>query len=296
MEKLSVLAPAKINLYLGVTGKRADGYHEIASVMQSVTLFDRVRVEKRDVSSGKRIAVHCRDAAAPDGEDNTVYRAAVAFFAATGIDAYDVSFLIEKKIPSQAGLGGGSSDGAAALLALDRMFGTSLSTEKLCEIGATVGADVPFCVRKGTVFATGIGEKLADCTPMPDCAIVIAMPNGGHISTAEAYRRIDGEQHQPPMSGEAFLSEMATCDLDRIARSLYNEFETVTPPETGFAALIGRMTALGALGARLSGSGSAVYGLFRDLPTARAAKDALDAEYEAFLCTPARRERSVFED
>lgn len=295
MEKITILAPAKINLFLDVGARRDDGYHDIETVMQTVTLFDRLEISKEDPNGIPEIQVRCRDFMAPDGAGNIVFRAAEAFFAATGIADYRVSFLVEKKIPSEAGLGGGSSDAAAALIALDKLYATALPTEELCQIGATVGADVPFCLKKGTALACGIGELLTSCTPMPDCAIVIAIPNGSRIGTAEAYGKIDSVQSTAPYCCEDVVAAMATCDLDRIASIMFNKFELVTPEESGAAALVYKLLSLGAIGARMSGSGPAVFGLFHDIASARAAKDGLDDSITAFVCSPARRDYPYIE-
>ena len=289
MEKITILAPAKINLYLNVGDKRPDGYHDIETVMQTVTLFDRLEVCKEEANGEAVVDVRCRDFMAPDGAGNIVYRAANAFFAATGIAQYRVSFVIEKKIPTEAGLGGGSSDAASAIIALDRLYGTALSLEEMCAIGATVGADVPFCVKKGTASAKGIGEILTSCAPIPDCAILIAVPEGSRICTAEAYGKIDAISGGAPVSCDDALAAIATCDVDRIATVLFNKFELVTPEETGVTALREKLLALGAVGARMSGSGPAVFGLFHDMAAARAAKEQLDDGVASFVCLPARR-------
>ena len=295
MEKITILAPAKINLYLRVGDRREDGYHDIETVMQTVTLFDRLEVCKNDPVEKSAIDVRCRDFMAPDGAGNIVFRAASAFFAAAGIEKYDVSFVIDKKIPAEAGLGGGSSDAAAAIIALDRLYGTSMTAETMCKIGAGVGADVPFCIKKGTASAKGIGEIIESCAPMPDCAILVAIPEGSRIRTADAYEKIDLIRQAAPYTCADMLEAMTSCDLERISSVLYNQFEKVTDPETGVPALIEAILATGALGVRMSGSGPAVFGLFRDLVSARAAKDMLDAGINAFVCAPARRDYPYIE-
>lgn len=295
MEKITILAPAKINLYLRVGDRREDGYHDIETVMQTVTLFDRLEVCKNEPAEKSAIDVRCRDFMAPDGAGNIVFRAASAFFAAAGIEKYDVSFVIDKKIPAEAGLGGGSSDAAAAIIALDRLYETSMTAETMCNIGAGVGADVPFCIKKGTASAKGIGEIIESCAPMPDCAILVAIPEGSRIRTADAYEKIDLIQQAAPYTCADMLEAMTSCDLERISFVLYNQFEKVTDPETGVPALMEAILATGALGVRMSGSGPAVFGLFRDLASARAAKDMLDAGINAFVCSPARRDYPYIE-
>ena len=295
MEKIIILAPAKINLFLNVGDRREDGYHDIETVMQTLTLFDRLEVCKNDCKTEAVIDVRCRDFMAPDGAGNIVYRAASAFFAAAGIENYNVSFLIEKKIPAEAGLGGGSSDAAAAIIALDRLYGTAMTTEALCGIGAGVGADVPFCIKKGTAVARGIGEMLESCAPMPDCAVVVAIPKGSRICTADAYGKIDDVRESAPVSCADMLAAMTSCDLERISSVLFNKFEKVTDPATGVPELLARLSEIGASGVRMSGSGPAVFGLFRDIPAARAAKEKLGESFTSFVCSPARRDYPYIE-
>ena len=296
MEKLSVLAPAKVNLYLNVTDRRPDGYHNIESVMQSVSLFDRIEVTKYDDPGKTEIQLFCRQANIPQDARNLAWRAALAFFEETDIKEYHISLLIEKKIPSEAGLGGGSSDAAATIIALDRLFKTALTIEKMCAIGAKIGADVPFCIKKGTVYTTGIGDILESATPMPDCAFLIAMPKNSKISTAEAYRAIDAlPTVSTDVSFEDFKKVVSSCKLSEIARLLYNKFEAVTPQKSGVTDLLKVMQATSPLGARMSGSCSAVFSIYLDIPSARKAKEMLPPSVEAFVCTPARRDYPYIE-
>ena len=296
MKKLSVLAPAKINLYLNVGARRPDGYHDIESVMQTVSIFDKITVIQNKPSGTKSLSISCRDTRMPSDERNLVARAALRFFEAMAIENYDVSFIIEKKIPFEAGLGGGSSDAAATLLALDRLYQTALPLEKLCEIGATIGADVPFCIKKGTVYTTGIGEIMLSAPPMPDCAFLIAMPKGKGINTAEAYRAIDTlPENTSEIPFSTFKEAVCACDIVRIANLLYNKFELVTPKTAGSADLKECFLKTGALGALMSGSGSAVFAIYPDITAARKAKDALPDDVDAFVCTPARRDYPYFE-
>ena len=296
MKKLSVLAPAKINLYLDVFARRADGYHDIESVMQTVSLFDRLTVIRNDTQDGKKISLSCRASGIPTDEKNLVWRAALRFFEMTQIETYDVAFILEKKIPSEAGLGGGSSDAAAALLALNRLYETALSLDELCALGAKLGADIPFCIKKGTVYTTGIGDVMTSAPPMPDCAFLIAKPKGKGISTAEAYRAIDA---LPAENGEnsfgRFKEALNACDLSLMSELLYNKFELVTPEYVGSAALKEQFLQTGAYGALMSGSGSAVFAIYPDIASARKAKDALSEDMDVFLCTPVRRDYPYFE-
>lgn len=296
MEKLSVLAPAKINLYLNVGARRADGYHDIETVMQTVTLFDRIQVTKYTNFETNGIQLFCTNEKLPCDENNLIYRAAVAFFREAGIEKYNVSFALEKRIPMEAGLGGGSSDAAATLLALDRLYQTAMPLDKMCAIAARLGADIPFCVKKGTVYATGIGEVMESAPPMPDCAFVIAIPKGKGISTGAAYRAMDAlPSDTETVRFEDFRKAVSACDLDKISALLYNKFELVTPAETGCAALREMLMETGAIGARMSGSGTAVFAIYPHVGAARKAKEALPEAFEAFVCTPARRDYPYIE-
>ncbi len=286
MKKLSILAPAKINLYLNVVGKRHSGYHDIESVMQSVSLYDRLEITAQDAFEGQTITLTSSGVSIPLGENNLICRAARAFFAAVMIKTYDVSFCIEKNIPTEAGLGGGSSDAAATLCALNELYETALSIEELCQIGVKLGADVPFCIRKGTVITEGIGEIMRPCAPMPSCYLLIAMPKGGKVSTAEAYRRIDAIGFSADIDFQDFISTLRGGNIRELAEKLYNKFELVTPEETGSAALVETIRSLGALGARMSGSGAAVFGIFETQAAVQKAYDALPADMAKYICQP----------
>ena len=296
MEKLSVLAPAKINLYLNVGVRRADGYHDIETVMQTVTLFDRIQVTKYTDFENNEIQLFCSNEKLPCDENNLIYRAAIAFFKAAGIEKYNVLFALEKKIPMEAGLGGGSSDAAATILALDRLYRTSMTLERMCGIAARLGADIPFCLKKGTVYATGIGEVMESAPPMPDCAFVIAIPKGKGISTGAAYRAMDAlPADTETVQFEDFRKAVSACDLEKISALLYNKFELVTPVDTGCSALREMLMATGAIGARMSGSGTAVFAIYPHIGAARKAKESLPEAFEAFVCTPARRDYPYIE-
>ncbi len=295
MKKIIVLAPAKVNLFLDVVGRRENGYHDIESVMQTVTLFDRVEITRYEDAAEPNLDVLCSEPSVPSGEGNIVYRAAKAFFAALGIENYQVSFVIDKKIPMEAGLGGGSSDAAAAIIGLDDLYGTRLSVDEMCKIGVTVGADVPFCIKKGTATAEGIGEILTACSPMPGCAFVIAMPTGSKISTAEAYKKIDAMPKVPHASLADVLQTLDAGDLDGLADILYNKFEAVTPESAGAHALCTKMLTLGALGARMSGSGPSVFGIFRTAHDAEIAAHAISDSARTFVCAPFRRDETCIE-
>lgn len=278
---VTALAPAKINLTLDVVGRRADGYHLLESVMQTVDLYDEITVAP---AADDRITLHC-DGGIPADGSNTAYKAAVQFREAVGCPQQGFVITVKKQIPSQAGLAGGSTDAAGVLHALNVLTNAELTTAQLCEIGSRIGADVPFCVHGGTVLCTGVGEILAPVTPLPDCGIVLVKPDGG-VSTPEAYHLLDTAPHlQHPDSG-GLCAALTRGDLPGIAACVGNIFEA--PLHLPHTADIGtRLLSGGALTAALSGSGSAVFGLFADLSAATACADTLRETYpHTWVCRP----------
>ena len=272
-------AYAKINLTLDITGRRPDGYHLLRMVMQSVSLCDRLTFTQG--KAGIRILCGCHNV--PCDESNTVYQAASAFFAYSGLEPC-VTVEIQKNIPSQAGLGGGSADAAAALHALNEIYRTNYTQEMLCEIGVKVGADVPFCIMGGTALAEGIGEKLTSLPPMPFCHLVICKPPVS-VNTKKAYILADSTAFEGTYS-EAMLQAVRSGSLCAVAHCLGNDFEQVMRIHD-VEEIKCAMKSMGALGACMTGSGSAVYGIFEDKTAADACKTALLKEYsEVFLCEP----------
>ncbi len=278
--KVRAFAPAKINLTLDIVGRREDGYHLLESVMQTVDLCDTVTVAYAD---GENIHLTC-DGGIPCDATNTAYRAAALFRQTVGLSC-GFAITVEKRIPSQAGLAGGSSDAAAVLVALNVLTKADLSIEVLCEIGALIGADVPFCIRGGTVLCTGIGTELKSLLPMPTCTVVIVKPEGG-VSTPEAYRLLDTADRLEHPDSDAMCGAIVQHDLNGVAKTVGNSFEhPLDLPHT--ARIRNRMEQHGAIASALSGSGSAVFGLFQDEQTAKDAVAALTMDYpQTFLCRP----------
>lgn len=278
---VTVHAPAKINLTLDVVGVREDGYHLLESIFQAVDRYDTLTADR------EKAGVIALDAGADCGcpvEKNTAYRAAQVFFRETGI-AGGVTMRLTKRIPRQAGMGGGSADAAAVLWALDTLYDTRLTPTQLCRLGLQVGADVPFCVVGGTAYVTGIGEGLEPLPSLPDCHIVIAQPPEG-VSTAEAYAAIDRAALLRRPDHVAALAALRQGDLPALCRQAENVFEGATALP-GVAAIRHRMEAFRPLCSRMTGSGSAVYAVFGDEHTATACLAALAADYPtAFLCRP----------
>ncbi len=280
---VTVEAPAKINLTLDVVGRREDGYHLIESVMQAIDLCDRITV--RPIESPGSVVLTCRDERVPAGPDNTVVRAAAAFFAGCGQTNPGVEIALHKRIPMQAGLAGGSSDAAGTLVALDQLFDTRLTTEELCAMAETVGADVPFCVMGAAAFAEGTGTILTPLPSLPDCTAVVVKPAGG-VSTAEAYRLVDTAViTRRPHTG-AMVDALCDGRLADAAHGLCNVFEeALALPDT--AAIEQVMREHRTLGCRMTGSGSAVYGLFDDREEVHRCILALRKRYDdVFECRP----------
>lgn len=269
-------AYAKVNLTLAVGEKRPDGYHEVVSVMQRVSLHDTLTAEQ----TREGITLTCSDSALPSGEENLAHRAASLFFRETGI-AGGAALTLEKRIPSQAGLGGGSSDAASALLALRKLYAPALSDTELETMAAALGSDVPFFIRGGTQLATGRGEVLSPLLPLTNGWFVIVKPTES-FSTPAMYRRLDElppacTPPLPPLQG----------GLPALASGLFNRFEAAIPAGSAVWDIKARLAAYGALASLLSGSGSAVFGLFDTETAARAAVEALRPAWpEIFLARP----------
>ena len=262
---LTVKAYAKLNLWLDITGYRGDGYHTLNTVMRRIDLYDDVTVETR---SGGDVTVECNAPGVPCNEWNIAYRAAKAFLD-TMRKSVGVSISIHKRIPVAAGLGGSSADGAAVLTALNELCGRPHDTQALCGIGASLGADVPFCITGGTARCTGIGEIMQpiDCA---DLAVLVVQP-GFECSTAKAYQRYDSSPIPEKPGFDAFCGGIAHS-RSLLANNMYNVFERLYDnPE--ITALKERLLAAGAEGACMTGSGSAVFGVFPDIEAAREAAE-----------------------
>ena len=283
IDLLKIRAHAKINLTLDITGRRSDGYHTLSTIMQSVSLHDHVTVALGRGTAGD-IRIACDKPRIPCDHRNLAYRAADAFFHASGILNPGTFIDIEKRIPSQAGLGGGSSDAAAVLYALNLMFDGPFTGETLLQIGAAIGADVPFCLTGGTQLAEGIGDTLFSLPAMPPIPIVIVKPPFSS-STAEAYYAADSVSLCHP-SAQTAAEALRNGSLSALAASLGNSFESVVAPEE-IAALKRRFCESGAIGSGMSGSGTAVFGLFASPAAAEMCRGAMAEQYrDAFLAFP----------
>lgn len=282
--KVTVNAFAKINLFLEITGVNDVGYHLLDSVMQSVTLCDKIEIEQTE---SERIEVFCDVPDIPCDETNIAHKAARLFFEKIGEKNSGVAISIEKHIPHQAGLGGGSADAAGVLVALNTIYGSKLSEAELCEIGVKVGADVPFCIVGGTKRARGIGEKFTAVPYMPECSVVIAKPEFG-VSTVKAYADYDLLKNPEKRDVSTVISSLENGDLDALASSLHNSFEQVVINDE-LCRIKKVMFDCGALGSLMSGSGSAVFALFSEKTKAQTCIDALkNAGVRVCLCSPSK--------
>ncbi len=274
--RTTVRAAAKINLFLDITGKRSDGYHIVNMVMQSVSLYDEVTVtiEKGD----GEINVSCTDESIPCDETNTAYQAVKAFFEYAQIKPKNVWVKIKKRIPSQAGMAGGSTDAAAVLVALNEMLDTGFSQDELAEIAENIGADVPFCIYGGTMTASGIGTILTPLPEMPECYIVVVKPDI-KISTKEAYEKSDSMGYEQCRSVESMADAICRGDIKAVGKALYNKFEEVVEvPEIDVIKQC--MKDYGAEGALMTGSGSAIFGIFAEKSDAGDCIDELERDFE----------------
>ena len=282
---ITVPAYAKINLFLDIHSMRENGYHNIISLMQSVSLHDDVTVSFTP-SDNKTISVFSNNSSIPCDKSNLAYKAA-DIFPAIG----EIKIQIVKNIPISAGLAGGSTDAAATLTALNSMTGNPLSIDQLCMLGAKLGADVPFCIKKTACLAEGIGEILTSVNSMPRYPLVIAKKGAG-MSTPEAYKALDNKFNRfsdyTPNFEKLNILINKIHTLKELCSGLYNIFETVVEPERPFVTEIKEiMLANRAAGAMMSGSGTSAFGIFESEIDAIAAQKAL-LEYgaEAHVCYP----------
>lgn len=261
----------KINLGLDVLRRREDGYHEVRMIMQTVGLYDVLTMKKR---KDDKIEMTCNLSFLPTDERNLVYKAVKLIK-----DKYHIKDGVEinlsKRIPVAAGMAGGSSNCAAALKGMNQLFDLGLSIDELCEIGVTLGADVPYCIWGGTALSEGIGEKLSRVDAMPDCYILIAKP-GISVSTAFVYKNLD----LPALLKHPDIDGMLEClkekDLTGICDRLENVLETVTIKEYPIIEKVKKhLMDQGAKGALMSGSGPTIFAIFEDKKTADDAMESL---------------------
>ena len=287
---MEISAPAKINLFLQVTGRRPDGYHELRSVFLKLDLADRIEVRR---GRGRGIRLRCPNSGLPTDEGNLVHRAATAYLTATGRDEAAIEIVLHKNIPVAAGLGGGSSDAAAVLVALDRLFATRLSRERLLSLARPLGADVPFFVQPhAAALVTGIGHDMEPFFKVPPCFVVLANP-GISVSTKWVYENLAltsqakpftlGCSHSSGAGGDGPLAgvlaaagtETLTNDLEKVTAARYPVIGSIEDT----------MRSHGAMAALMSGSGPTVFGLFADKAAAERCCQRLEQDFDAVFLT-----------
>ena len=289
--QVKVKAYAKINLMLDIVNRRTDGYHDLFMIMQSVGVYDTVTVTE---DKSKTISISCAEEGIPLDSRNIAWKAAEAFFAATKRTNRGIHIDIVKRIPHAAGLAGGSADGAAVIVALNKIYKTNLSDEKLCDIGVKIGADVPFCITGGTLLAQGIGEVLHKVKPLRRCYILLAKPDFG-VNTGHAFKQFDtfGKTHTPDKLG--MLCAMQSRDLDLICSKMENVFEQFieVPNRIDIKEVFRKNNAKGFC---MSGSGPTVFGIFGDKESAEnAARELKSFAKDIILCMPVSKGCKIVE-
>jgi 4-diphosphocytidyl-2-C-methyl-D-erythritol kinase len=276
MREVRLRAFAKVNYALDVLGLRADGYHEVGTVMQSISLADEV--ELRRAPGGFDLSLEPEEVEVGPRERNTTYLTWKALQRLVG-EELPVEVLLRKEIPAGAGLGGGSANAAAVLVGLNELFGLGLRVDELRGIGAGIGADVPFCISGGTALGEGVGEILTPLPAPPDHRLVVAKPPRS-ADTGKIYRAFDEARTKSTHSVEPVVEALRSSILPALAAAVGNDLAPVTRgivPE--MARLERTLLATGALGASMSGSGTAVFGIFDDAGTAGIAKETVDAPF-----------------
>lgn len=279
MGSISLKAYAKINLSLDVTRRRPDGYHEVRMIMQTVELHDRLVIETANEAID--VTSNCRWV--PSGSGNIAFKAAHLLMRKLNIPG-GVKIKIDKRIPVAAGMAGGSTDAAAVLKGMNELFSLGLKTCDLEVIGKEIGADVPFCIRGGTMLAEGIGEILTELSPMPRTDLVLIKPKIG-VSTQWVYKNLDLNKVTERPDTDSLINAIGNKKLDYLAKNMKNVLETVTVQKHGIIQEIkDKLLEHGAQGSMMSGSGPTVFGVFSDGQTAQNAYTALkDDRWECFL-------------
>ena len=275
---------AKLNLTLDVLGKREDGYHDLQSIMQTVSVRDDIEI---DVGTGKPWKLVCDKEGIPCDERNLAWKAAKVYCDAMKKDPNGLEIRITKRIPSGAGMGGGSADAAAVLRALNEHYGNPLSIMALAELGAQVGSDVPFCVVCGTAMCEGRGERIRKLPDMPDCIIVVCKPEFS-VSTPELYRKIDEVAISNRPDNRAMESALLAGDLEKVAHGLCNVFDpVVTADHLELNYIKSIFHQYGAVGYQMTGSGSACFAIVSEFEVAAVICSMLKENFpNVFICKP----------
>lgn len=284
MTTLYESAFAKLNLTLDVLGKRPDGYHDLQSVMQSISIRDDIEI---DVGTGKPWILHCSKEGIPTDERNLAWKAARVYLDTIGKDPDGIEIRITKRIPTEAGLGGGSADAAAVLRALNRHYDNPLSILALAELGASVGSDVPFCVLCGTAMVEGRGERLRKLPDIPDCVFVVCKPDFTS-STPALYKKLDETVIARRPDNAAMESALLAGDLGKVAQNLCNVFDpVVTEDHLELNYIKSIFNSYGSIGQQMTGSGSAVFAIVPDFEFAAVICNMLKDNYpEVYIAKP----------
>lgn len=279
--QISIKTFAKINLTLDVKGKREDGYHNIDSIFEEISLYDTVTVSRNE--SGK-ITVSCNVPEIPCDERNIVYKAASIFFKISEIQNPGIHIHIEKNIPSQAGMGGGSTNAAGVIKILNQIFNTKYTDEQLMKISLPAGADTPFFIKGGIAHITGIGEIIETVNPLSEHIIVVAKGDAG-ISTPQAYREIDNLTSAPHQNTEKIITAVKNDDIETLMSESLNTFEFTSLPED-IKNIKEIMIKHNTLKALMTGSGAAVFGIFKNKEDAEKAYEELERAFKfATICS-----------
>ena len=275
---------AKINLTLDVLDKRPDGYHNLKSVMQTISIRDDVEI---DVDTDAPWTLTCETEGVPNDERNLAWKAAKVFYENTGLKTTGLTIRIKKRIPMEAGLGGGSADAGAVLRALNRHYGEPLSILALSELGSPVGSDVPFCTLCGTAMVEGRGERLRKLPDMPDCCFVVCKPDFSS-STPELYRKLDETVIAKRPDHQAMESALLAGDLGKIAENIYNVFDpVVTQDHLELNYIKSIYNSYGSIAQQMTGSGSAVFAIVPDFEFAAVICNMLKDNYpQVFIAKP----------
>lgn len=275
---------AKLNLTLDVLDKRPDGYHNLQSVMQTISMRDDIEI---DLDTGKPWVLECSNEEIPSDNRNLAWKAAEVFFEATKTDPNGLAIRITKRIPSGAGLGGGSADAAAVLRALNKHYGNPFSIYALAELGALVGSDVPFCTVCGTAMVEGRGERLRKLPDMPDCVFVVCKPDFS-ISTPELYQKLDASEIARRPDNTAMESALLAGDLGKVAENLCNVFDpVVTADHLELNYIKSIFNSYGSVGQQMTGSGSAVFAIVPDFEFAAVICNMLKDNYpQVYIAKP----------
>lgn len=277
-------AYAKLNLTLDVLDKREDGYHDIKSVMQTVSIRDDIEI---DLGTGEPWVLLCDHDKVPTDGRNLAWKAAELFFNTIHVDPDGITIRITKRIPMEAGMAGGSADAAAVLRALNTHYGSPLSILALSELGALIGSDVPFCVLCGTAMVEGRGERLRKLPDMPECFIVVCKPDFSS-STPELYRKLDESVIGMRPDHQAMETALYTGDLGKIAQNLMNVFDPlVTKDHLELNYIKSIFNSYGSIGQQMTGSGSAVFGIVESFEYAAVICSMLKENYpQVYICKP----------